>query len=510
MELGKFIDKSKLMFYLSTFVVLLSLLVHLLHRLFGFLDGYLSLQSIGTVTGGLEVLLNMFLALPVLLLIPSYVLYRKDRNHQAIPILLTFTLTFSSISIIAGGDGLVEYHFSIFMVLAIIASFQQILLIVISTIVFAIHHLAGYFLFPQLLCGTDDYSFTLLMIHAIFLITTSAATIVIIYSTQIREAHLAKETAQAEAQVKQLLQEMAKEGDQLQNISQMLIDGSTLAGNASLNISEVLKELTFTKDQEAIAMKEAIIQNEANLQQFTNIHRQTEEAVQKARDSLHKASLGKNTIYDVTNQIYVITNTISSIHELVDTLANQSTKITKLLTVIHNITEQTQLLALNASIEAARAGEHGKGFAVVASEIRNLATGTQHSAKEIDEVMEMIQQQINDVALKMQEGMSEIYKGNESIQITGEAFDSILSTISNVEETVQFIADSVHSLLKRTEHSSQLFNHIADSNRVTANNINMISSSSVEQYKTVQSLDHAISSLNKITSEIYVLIKKLT
>lgn len=86
------------------------------------------------------------------------------------------SLTFASIVSIATGNGLIEYHFSIFMVLAFIGSFQNIRLVVVSAVIFAIHHLGGYFLFSELICGTSDYSFTLLCIHAFYLILTSTAT----------------------------------------------------------------------------------------------------------------------------------------------------------------------------------------------------------------------------------------------------------------------------------------------------------------------------------------------
>lgn len=510
MEIGNSASKNTLMIYLSTFVVCLSLFVHLLHRVFGFLDNYLALQSIGDITGEMQLLQNIFLAIPILLLIAGYILYKQDKDHQALPLLITYTLTFASISIIAGGDGLVEYHFSIFMVVALIATFQRISLIIYSTIIFAIHHFGGYFLFPQLLCGTEDYSFSLLMIHAGFLITTSAANIIIIYSTQVRERNLAKEMSEAEAQLKQALQAMAKEGDQLNNITNVLTDGSTKVADASLTTTEALKTLQETTTQEADVMEEAITQNKETLQQFNNIHGQTEQAAEKAKTSLQKAFSGKETINEVTNQMHVITNTVGSINELVEVLASHSTEITKLLNVIHSISEQTQLLALNASIEAARAGEHGKGFAVVASEIRKLATGTQNSAKEIDEVMETIQHQISNVAVKMQSGMNEIFKGNESIQTTGETFDAIVSTISDVEETIQSVTQSTNYLLKQTEESLILFNQIAASKQITVNNISIISNSSIEQHKTVESLNSVISSLNKVTSNMYTLIQRLT
>ncbi|WP_332645734.1 methyl-accepting chemotaxis protein [Lysinibacillus sp. 54212] len=506
---NKQLSQNKLMLMLTLFVVLLSVVIHVLHRYFNVLETYRSLQGIATVTGGLLVLLNFIFIIPIILFAISVALYYKNKYHSTLPVLLTLTLTASSVSIIAGGNGLVEYHFSIFMVLAIIASFQRISLVIYSTIIFAIHHFAGYFFFPQLLCGTEDYRFSLLMIHAIFLVATAAATIVIIRNGKAREALLAKETQIAEQQLTEVIHEMEAEGAQLKELSIVLTGGSSQAASASLNISNALQGLKATTDEEAAAMNQAITQNNENIQRFHAIHEKTERVAIQAKNSLTRAASGKDSIHAITVQMGTITTTIQSINELVDTLADQSSEITKLLNVIHNISEQTQLLALNASIEAARAGEHGKGFSVVASEIRNLATGTQASAKEINEVMDSIQHQIATVAKKMDLGMNEIYQGNESIQTTEATFDSIVSTISDVEQHILSIAESTDYLISQTVQSMELFNNVAHTNNLTVNNIAVISNSSVDQYHSVESLNEAITTLNKIADGMYSLIEKI-
>ena len=107
----------------TAFVVLLSLFIHVLHRQFNFLDSYLLIQGITNVVGSMNVLLNIFTILPIVLIGVTFWLYKK--NHPALQVLMTITLTFGSISIIAGGNGLTEYHFSIFMVMAMIANFQK-------------------------------------------------------------------------------------------------------------------------------------------------------------------------------------------------------------------------------------------------------------------------------------------------------------------------------------------------------------------------------------------------
>jgi methyl-accepting chemotaxis protein len=68
-----------------------------------------------------------------------------------------FTLTFSSMSIITGRNGMVEYHFSIFMVAAMLAYYENITLIIVMTTLFAVQHVSGVFFIPQLVFGTDSY-----------------------------------------------------------------------------------------------------------------------------------------------------------------------------------------------------------------------------------------------------------------------------------------------------------------------------------------------------------------
>lgn len=505
----KSVSTNRLMVLLSGLVLLLSLCIHALHRLGSFLDDYVALQGITSLSGGLEILLNVFLIFPIILYIGALYLYKKDPTHPQLGMLLTLTLTFSSISIIAGGDGLTEYHFSIFMVVAMIASFQRTSYILISAVIFAVHHFAGFFLFPQLLCGTDTYRFSLLMIHAIFLVLTAIVTITMTQNTVKTEKKLAHDTEVAEGQLKQLLHEIGLEGHELEQLSLKLAKGSDITSKASLEISEALQTLQNNTRDEAASLEQSIAQNNENLSQFSQIHTNTENVSEKAKHSINEAAKGKETVQKVTEQMSVITYTVGSINELIETLANQSSEISKLLAVIHSISEQTKLLALNASIEAARAGEHGKGFSVVASEIRNLAVGTQSSASEIDQVMENIQYQIEQVADKMEIGITEIDKGNDTIKQSEIAFDTIFSTISELEQDIQAISKSTTSLISQTDEVIEVFTDIANTNLLTVENIDVISEASKEQYQSVNGLNEAITSLNKLSHQMNGLINKI-
>jgi methyl-accepting chemotaxis protein len=120
---------------------------------------------------------------------------------------------------------------------------------------------------------------------------------------------------------------------------------------------------------------------------------------------------------------------------LVQSLANQSQDIGKVLDVIRAIAEQTNLLALNAAIEAARAGESGRGFAVVADEVRALAYRTQQSTQEIEQMVQ-----------GMRTGSTQAL---DSMQASSSRAASTLALAERAGEALQTITESVHQIHER-------------------------------------------------------------
>ena len=146
---------------------------------------------------------------------------------------------------------------------------------------------------------------------------------------------------------------------------------------------------------------------------------------------------------DVDNAAQVLTN-----------LERHSESIGAVLDVIRGIAEQTNLLALNAAIEAARAGEQGRGFAVVADEVRTLASRTQTSTQEIQEMIERLQNGTQSAVAAMTQGHSKAESTVEHAQRAGEALDAIargVITITDLNETMASAAQTQHAMADKVQ-----------------------------------------------------------
>ncbi len=132
-------------------------------------------------------------------------------------------------------------------------------------------------------------------------------------------------------------------------------------------------------------------------------------------------------------------------------LARDSENIGTVIDVIKSIAEQTNLLALNAAIEAARAGEQGRGFAVVADEVRTLASRTQESTKEIEEMIERLQQASNQAVSVMSEGKEQAQHSVSQASLAGKSLSTISSAVAMIAEMNAKIADLATEQSRSTE-----------------------------------------------------------
>ena len=233
-----FTKRNQLMLLTTLLIVMTSVIVHLLHRFTDFAYTYTILRN-GADGYVYSWVTWVLFALPIVLF--GMMLVTTKRESAAFSYWMMLTLTFSSISTVAGGQGLVEYHFSIFVVLAILSFMRRIDLILYSAGIFAVQHLVGYFLIPEMICGTSDYPFSLLLVHAVYLVLLSA---VLVTQIHFRNKE-AQRIADQEEGTRQLLQQAIHD---VSSLVQSLNDHAEELESAATQSLESGEQIAITVD----------------------------------------------------------------------------------------------------------------------------------------------------------------------------------------------------------------------------------------------------------------------
>lgn len=328
-----------------------------------------------------------------------------------VPILNTLTLTFASISTIAGADGRVEFHFSIFMVLAIIAYYESIALILVSTGLFAVQHLGAAAFVPEVVFGDHEYSFSMVLIHALFLILTSASTIVQLISRKRHNARFEREKQQKEQLIRQTTEQVKDTSNQLVQIVDTLTMNSDKSAAAVGEVAAAIAEVSSNAKNQAVSSVESARAMEEMAAGIQKIAQSATHVADASVEMVTSSEEGDASIHRAIAQFDRIKNSSLAVSEAAAHLAAHTEQINGIIDAIADISRQTNMLALNAGIEATRAGEYGRGFGIVAEEVRKLASQSNDSARQIADLIEQVQSSTGSVVKLMSEGMDEIEKG---------------------------------------------------------------------------------------------------
>lgn len=234
-----------------------------------------------------------------------------------------------------------------------------------------------------------------------------------------------------------------------------------VAGSSGQLISE-MKQLT----ELSVDTKLNVNQQEGKIEQVATAMNEMTATVQEvarnasqASSSAHaadeEASKGQQVVSDVTRSINNLASDVANTSATIDTLKQDTEQIGSVLDVIKGIAEQTNLLALNAAIEAARAGEQGRGFAVVADEVRTLASRTQESTQEIQEMIERLQSGAVSAVDAMSKGQENTHATVEKAELAAKALSAITQAVSHIAEQNTQIATAAEEQSSVAEEINQ-------------------------------------------------------
>lgn len=201
------------------------------------------------------------------------------------------------------------------------------------------------------------------------------------------------------------------------------------------------------------------------------IARNASEASKQASSARSRTQDGQEVVEQTIQAMGSLSDTIQSSCAAIESLNGRTADIGLILAVIRGISEQTNLLALNAAIEAARAGEAGRGFAVVADEVRGLAHRTQQSTQEIEKVIQELQIEAKDAVEMMVRSQRQSEGSVEAVNRAGSHFGSVTSGISDIDGMNQSVAAATEEQTAVVEALHVDISHISDLNQTALANL---------------------------------------
>jgi len=267
-----------------------------------------------------------------------------------------------------------------------------------------------------------------------------------------------------------------------ETVKQVRDSTSSLEGAAQhlLEITESMRSNVSGQQQEIELVATAVYEMSMSVQEVAS---NASKAASSADEADKSSKEGQNVVSSTVSIIETLSDEVANSANVIDKVKADSQKIDAILDVIKEIANQTNLLALNAAIEAARAGETGRGFAVVADEVRALASRTQQSTVEIQNMIEQLQSGTENAVKAMDAGKCKVKESVESVALAGSSFESIAGFISQVSDMNNQISCAADEQSNVAEDVNKSITRIKDVG-----------------IKTAESTEHTAEASQKLTS----------
>ena len=357
--------------------------------------------------------------------------------------------------------GLVEMHFAIFVLLALLVYYRDWLPVVVAALVIAVHHLTFYYLQSS---GSGvfvirDGGWGVIFLHAGYVLVETA---VLVYLARQSYTDALEGEALGEATMR-----MVGDGGRTDLTyrvpmqTEMIISFNGFVDNLDASIGIInnevhaLSELGDQLSQRAAQLDEGsrrqaeesryMVQAMAELSTATHqVARSADDAAKAAGKANLQVEQGNTAMQHISQAIGNLNQDIDLTSEAVAGAADIANEIYQVVDAIKAVAEQTNLLALNAAIEAARAGEQGRGFAVVADEVRNLSQRTAQSTAEIQNFIERLQKASESARDSMLRSQGSVRQCLEAAEAGAQTLGEVVAEIAHISQLNTQIATATH------------------------------------------------------------------
>ncbi len=294
----------------------------------------------------------------------------------------------------------------------------------------------------------------------------------------------------------------------MQIIIKEVKDATNEVASGNNELAATMEELSTTFDSQAKQISDMVL----SMDTVRDISNETSQALDTNMDILEGAAVktqsGADQLNGVQQDMMTIKNETVSLEAVISELADSSNQIGEILSVINDIANQTNLLALNAAIEAARAGEAGRGFAVVADEVRKLAERTQHATGKIESIIGSLQQKSNLASVEMTKSVESVQAGVDNIGETNEGFKSAVESVMDLHREMKTAVENVTILYQAMSPVSDAVSEQYATIQTVVDNTQVIAAGIEESNQAVSEVNRTVAHLQERTDGLKMLISK--
>ena len=283
-------------------------------------------------------------------------------------------------------------------------------------------------------------------------------------------------------------------GDSLSELIRQVNEAVQNTASSAMQISSTAEGLAAATQEQSAQADDVATAVEEMSRTITENAMSANKTAEVAKENGRIAKEGGQVVTLTVNKMRDIAKVVKNSAENIQKLGESSKQIGEIISVIDDIADQTNLLALNAAIEAARAGEQGRGFAVVADEVRKLAERTTEATKQIAVMIKGIQSETEAAVNAMNKGNEEVNSGIELADKAGQSLQQILVS-------TQEVIDMINQIAAASEEQSATSEEISK-------NVTSISKVTAESAQHVEEVAHTADDLAKMTNQLAELMRQ--